>query len=227
MRVMLHARCLRDVVSAGTPDYMEDRMALEVIAKAVPLEMLGSIASKLSTKAAWEDITLRNIGIDRACKAKASPLKREFDALTFNDGESVNEFSAHIERITNQLDVLGFEYTEEEVVRQFLLALPSKFKQITSSIETLLDLEMIMVDELIGHLKPSEESINHNSCNTVVAQFDPRRGHHRTTTSKGVVAGKAVDQAAVMQEVTEAAAKQVNVVARLLAAVVVALAAKS
>jgi hypothetical protein len=226
MRVMLHARCLRDVVSAGTPDYMEDRMALEVIAKAVPLEMLGSIASKLSTKAAWEDITLRNIGIDRACKAKASPLKREFDALTFNDGESVNEFSAHIERITNQLDVLGFEYTEEEVVRQFLLALPSKFKQITSSIETLLDLEMIMVDELIGHLKPSEESINHNSCNTVVAQFDLRRGHHRTT-SKGVVAGKAVDQAAVMQEVTEAAAKQVNVAARLLAAVVVALAVKS
>jgi hypothetical protein len=37
-------------VSEGASDYTEDRMALEVIAKAVPPEMLRSIASKLSAK---------------------------------------------------------------------------------------------------------------------------------------------------------------------------------
>jgi hypothetical protein len=54
-------------------------------------------------------------------------------------------------------------------VRRFLLALPPKFKQITISIETLLDLESTMVDELIGHLKPSVERINHHSSNTVAS----------------------------------------------------------
>jgi hypothetical protein len=47
-------------------------------------------------------------------------------------------------------------------VRRFLVVLPPKFEQITTSIETLCDLDMITVDELIGRLKPSEERINHN-----------------------------------------------------------------
>jgi hypothetical protein len=47
-------------------------------------------------------------------------------------------------------------------VRRFLAALPPKFKQIATSIETLCDLDTITVDELIGRLKPSEERINRN-----------------------------------------------------------------
>jgi hypothetical protein len=97
-------------------DYTEDRMALEVIMKVVPLEMLGSIMSKQSAKAAWEAISLRNVGVDWVRKVKASTLKHEFDAITFNDGETVDEFGTRIGWITNQLAVLGFEYTEEEVV---------------------------------------------------------------------------------------------------------------
>jgi hypothetical protein len=67
-------------------------------------------------------------------------LKCELDSLAFLDGESIIDFGTHLGRITNQLAVLGFEYEEEEVVRRFLQALPPKFEQITSSIETLLDL---------------------------------------------------------------------------------------
>jgi hypothetical protein len=37
------------------------------------------------------------------------------------------------------------------------------------SIETLLDLETIMVDELISHLKPSEERINHGNDNMIAS----------------------------------------------------------
>jgi hypothetical protein len=64
MRIMLQARGLWAAVSDGTTDFMEDRMALEVIAKAVPPEMLGSIASKPSARAAWESLILRNVGVD-------------------------------------------------------------------------------------------------------------------------------------------------------------------
>jgi hypothetical protein len=169
MRVMLYARDLWDAVSTGTSDYMEDHMALEVIVKVVPPEMLGSIANKPSAKAAWEAITLRNVGVDRMRKVKVGTLKHEFDALVFNDGETMDDFCACIGRITNQLAVLGFEYKEEEVVRWFLLALPPKFEQIATSIETLLNLETISVDELIGRHKTSEERINCNGGNTVVA----------------------------------------------------------
>jgi hypothetical protein len=107
MCMMLQARGLWHAME-GSEDYMEDCMALEVIAKVVPPKMLGSIARKPMMKASWEFITLRNIGIDRVWKAKASSLKHEFDALTFHNGESVDDFGARIGRITNQLAILGY-----------------------------------------------------------------------------------------------------------------------
>jgi hypothetical protein len=169
MRVMLQARGLWDAVIVGTTDYTEDRLALEVIVGTtdytedrLALELMGSIASKPSVMAAWESLVLRNVGVDRVRKAKASALKREFDSLTFEAGESIDDFSTRLSRITNQLAVLGFEYKEEEIVRGFLVALPSKFEQIATSIETLCDLDTITVDGLIGRLKPSEERINRN-----------------------------------------------------------------
>ena len=65
MHVMLQARGLWDMVIMGTTDFTEDRLALEVIAKAVPPELMGSIASKPSAMVAWESLVLRNVGVDR------------------------------------------------------------------------------------------------------------------------------------------------------------------
>ena len=101
-----------------------------------------------------------NIGADRVRKAKASKLQREFDVLKFRDGETVDDFGIRINRIANQLAVLGDGVKEEEVVRKFLQALPPKFEQIASSIETLLDLGDLSVEELIGRLKATEERHN-------------------------------------------------------------------
>jgi uncharacterized membrane protein YgcG len=168
-RIILQARGLWDAVIVGTTDFMEDRLALEVIAKAVPPELMGSIASKPSAMAAWESLVLRNVGVDRVRKAKESTLKREFDSLTFEAGESIDDFGTHLSRITNQLVVLGFEYKEEEIMRWFLAALPPKFEQIATSIEPLCDMDTITVDELIGRLKPSEERINRNQGKSVAS----------------------------------------------------------
>jgi hypothetical protein len=57
--------------------------------------------------------------VDWVQKAKASTLKWEFDSLSFQDGESIDDFDAHIGRITNQLVVLGCEYKEEEIRGNF------------------------------------------------------------------------------------------------------------
>jgi hypothetical protein len=98
-----------------------------------------------------------------------SSIKWEFDAIMFLDGELIDDFTARLGWITNQLVVLGFEYKEEEIMRKFLLALPPKLEQIATSIEMLLDLEMVTDDELVGRLKPSEERINRNGGGTVAS----------------------------------------------------------
>jgi hypothetical protein len=128
MHIMLQVRGLWDAVKEGMKDYTEDCLALEVISKAVPPEPMGSIVSKPSVVAAWESLVLCNVGVGRVRKVKKGTLKHEFDSLTFEADESIDDYDMHLTQITNQLAVLGFEYREEEIVRQFNVALPPKFE---------------------------------------------------------------------------------------------------
>jgi hypothetical protein len=160
---MLQARGSWLAMSVGTDDYTEHRMALEVMSKAVPSELMGTIVNKASAKAAWDALYLRNIGAECVCKARASTLRWEFDSLKFEDGETIDDFDVHINHLTTQLAVLGSRYTEEEIIRRFLQALPPRFDQIAASIETILDLADVSLDELISRFKPVEEKMNRNN----------------------------------------------------------------
>ena len=74
----------------------EDMMAMEAICKSVPADMVVVMANKESAKAAWDDIKTVNLSVERVCRAKAQTLRREFDALIFKDGESMDEFAVRI-----------------------------------------------------------------------------------------------------------------------------------
>jgi hypothetical protein len=54
MRVMLKARHLWDAVNLHDADEDDDQMALEAICKAVPTEMVKTMANKSSARAAWD-----------------------------------------------------------------------------------------------------------------------------------------------------------------------------
>jgi hypothetical protein len=99
MRAMLKARNLWDAVIVGDPDADEDQMALEAICKGMPEDMVEVMANKASVRAAWEDLRTANLGVERVRVAKAATLRKEFDSLSFKDGESVDEFLVRINKI--------------------------------------------------------------------------------------------------------------------------------
>ncbi|KAF8725661.1 hypothetical protein HU200_020204 [Digitaria exilis] len=147
MKLMLKGRHLWDAVDRGGGDADDDLMALEAICKGVPEEMRETMANKSSAKVAWDDLKTANLGVERVRRAKAHTLCREFDSLTFKDGESIDEFNLRIDGV---IDVAT-------VVRKFLQALPPRLHQIALSIEMLLDVEEVSVEELVGRLKAAEE----------------------------------------------------------------------
>ena len=135
MKVMLRPRGLWEAVNfADVPEH-EDMMAMEAICKSVPANMVVSMVNKESAKAAWDDIKTANLGVERVRKAKAQTLRREFDGLVFKDRESVDEFSLRVNNLAAQLRTLGDDH------------------QITMLIETLLELDEMSVEELVGRLK--------------------------------------------------------------------------
>ncbi|CAN6346150.1 unnamed protein product [Urochloa humidicola] len=160
MKVMLKARGLFAAVTTGPADEQEDQMAMEAILKAVPSELvtpLGS-AEDATAKKAWEKIKTLRLGDDRVRKTRAQQLRREYENISFRDGEAVEDFSMRLTRMVNQLAVLGDTVGEEEAIAKLLRVVPPRFTQIALAIETMLDFGTLTMDDVTGGSRPSRSA---------------------------------------------------------------------
>jgi hypothetical protein len=78
--------------------------------------MHETMANKPSARAAWEDLRIANLGIERVRRAKVHTLRREFNSLSFKDGETIDDFSVRINGVVQQLRTLGDEIDKVTIV---------------------------------------------------------------------------------------------------------------
>jgi hypothetical protein len=94
---------------------------------------------------------------DRIRKASAQKLRREYEILDFRDGEGVEDFAMRLSGMVNQLAVLGDLEPDDKVVLKFLRIARPRFKQLVISIETLLDVSTLSLEEVTSCLRSAEE----------------------------------------------------------------------
>ncbi|WVZ49530.1 LOW QUALITY PROTEIN: hypothetical protein U9M48_000878 [Paspalum notatum var. saurae] len=151
MQVNLEAQGLWEAIESGDVERREDRLALAALLRAVPTEMCPTLAVKKTAKAAWEVIRVMRMGVER--EANAQKLLTQFENITFKDGERVDDFAMCISGLASNLRSLGEKVEEVRVVKKILRVLPSRYHQIAVSIETLIDLKTLSVEELVGRLR--------------------------------------------------------------------------
>lgn len=159
MTINLQAVGLWAAIEPGGVEYSEDRLALAAIARSVPPEMLSTVGRKSTAKDAWDTIKIMRMGVDRVREGNAQTLRRDFNNITFKDGESVDDFYMRITSLVNNLRVLGDTKDETEVVRKILQVVPERLEQVAISIETLLDVGTMTVEEVIGRLRAVEQRL--------------------------------------------------------------------
>jgi hypothetical protein len=96
------------------------------------------------------------IGDSRVREARRQKLRKEFDALAFKKGESVEDFALRTSNLLCELQTLGDNTTELDAVQKTLRVVPPQYSQMACSIETLLDLSTLSLEELSGRLAASE-----------------------------------------------------------------------
>jgi len=89
-------------------------------------------------------------GADRVKEAHAQCLLQEFENFACKDGELVDDFAMQISTLAAELRVLGETMPENKVARKLLRSLPRHFSQIGVSIETLLDVNTMTIEDLVG-----------------------------------------------------------------------------
>jgi hypothetical protein len=200
MQVNLEAMEVWQSINPGTSPRKNDRMALGALLRGVPQEMWSILAKKKTVKEAWEAVRNMRIGSDHVKMANAQRLMMLFKNITFKEGEMVDEFGLRIESLAESLWALGENLTDARVVKKMMRVLPKRFSQITALIETLLDVNTMLVEDLVSRLKSSEDRIvveeitEQTGCLMLMQEEWPSKYHHclhgeSSSTSGGDRAG--------------------------------------
>jgi hypothetical protein len=150
MQVNLEPMEMWESIDPGTGLRKNDHMALGALLHGVPQEMWSILAKKKTIKETWEAVRNMRIGSDRVKTANAQRLMMEFDNITFKEGEMVDEFGMRIESLAKSLRALGENLTDARVVKKMLRVLQKRFSQIAALIETLLDVNTMLVEDLVS-----------------------------------------------------------------------------
>jgi hypothetical protein len=84
-------------------------------------------------------------------------LKQEYANLKFRDSEAVEYFSLRLQSLISQLGCHGIAIGEEDVVSKYLHSVLVKYIQITLSIETMVDLSILTIEDVTDRLQVVDE----------------------------------------------------------------------
>ena len=159
MKIKLEAKCLWGAIEPGgvAIERHEDRMALDAICSVVPSEMISTLVVKEFAKEAWESIHVMRIGDDRIRKTSVQRLRCECEELALWDGEDDEDFALR-QWHRQSISTLGNPEAPKKVVEKYLRIAPVKYKQLVISMETLLDISRLSIEEVTSRLLASEDN---------------------------------------------------------------------
>jgi hypothetical protein len=130
MRVQLQAHHLWDVIQYSAEDDGDNRAALAALLRAVPPELVHTLAVKDCAKTAWEAIKTMRLGCECVREAKAQTRRREWEHLRFKAGETIEEFTIRLTAIVNDLELLGDPVDEYKAMLKYLRVVPHKYRML-------------------------------------------------------------------------------------------------
>jgi hypothetical protein len=162
MQCNLEAMDVWDIVEQGGVGVKrtQDRLAMSALLHSVSKEMWTTLGAKKTVKEAWDAVKSMRQGADRVKESHAQKLLQEFENIRFKNGELIDEFGLRINSLAKNLRGLGEVVDETRVVKKILRVLPKQYNQIAVSIETLLNINNLTVEELVGRLRAAEDRLN-------------------------------------------------------------------
>nr|GEU97589.1 zinc finger, CCHC-type [Tanacetum cinerariifolium] len=93
-------------------DTKKDKTAIAFLYQALPEEQLLQITKHKTTKAVWDALKIRHVGVNHVQQAKQQTLKSEFEMLQMNENESIDSFVTRLTDIINKAASIRLAYED-------------------------------------------------------------------------------------------------------------------
>nr|XP_020195093.1 uncharacterized protein LOC109780913 [Aegilops tauschii subsp. strangulata] len=150
MKVHLQAARLWEAVEMGDADHPDDRTALGVILRGVPPEMLRTLADTVKT--------LR-MGVEHVCESRAQVLRRDFENL-LQGGRDSGGLRASPHRPDQRSSGTWRQRRRDQGGEEVSAVVPPRYAQVAISIETLVDLKTLTIEEVASRFLAIEERLD-------------------------------------------------------------------
>lgn len=97
------------------------------------------------------------IGAEYAHEWRAQTCRTQYEHIKFKPGETVDDFAVRLQAVVNELGELGDSVDDKKMLLKLFRVVPKKYKQLAWSIESMMDLKEMSLDELVGYLHVVEE----------------------------------------------------------------------
>jgi hypothetical protein len=98
----------------------------------------------------------RRPGINWSRRASALTVRAWRRHITFHDGESLDDFTLHLAKMVHEKEILGDLEEPRKVAAKYLRVILKKYTLVTISIEFVLEISTLSVDEITNRLRVVE-----------------------------------------------------------------------
>ncbi|KAH0738446.1 hypothetical protein KY290_037151 [Solanum tuberosum] len=128
-----------------------------VIQNSVADSIFSKIIACETAKEAWEKLEKEYRGSERGRQNQILNLKRDFESLRMQEGETITNYSDRISLIVNRIRLLGEDFKDNRIVEKILVIIPERFESKIFALKESKDLSTISLVELLSALQAQEQ----------------------------------------------------------------------
>ncbi|GKF07052.1 hypothetical protein Tco_0041276 [Tanacetum coccineum] len=131
-----------------------------------------------------EAIRTRFGGNANTKKMQKAILKQQFEAFTISSSEGLEKGYDRFQQLLSQLEAHGVEVSNEDANHKFLIALPSAWSNLATTMRTKPKINTLSIDDLYNNLRVFEQEIKGASKTSTSAQNVAFVSQSRSNTNK-------------------------------------------
>ncbi|XP_073265803.1 uncharacterized protein [Populus alba] len=136
---------------------LKDLKAKNYLFQAIDRGILETILHKNTSKQIWDSMKKKYQGSTRVKRAQLQTLRKEFEILHMNTGESVDGYFSRTLAIANRMRIHGDKMEDVTIIEKILRSMSAKFNYVVCSIEESHNIEELLIDKLQSSLLLHEQ----------------------------------------------------------------------